>query len=156
MSIKLTKRAASSIMKRGVNSIRIADGALEDAKKAITKEDVRELIKSGKVYAIKEKRNLSLHGQELGEKRRAGRARGKGRRKGTMKARGGLAYKKKVRGQRRILKALKKSGEIDNAMFKRYYALVKGGTFQTKLSLINHIRTAVKMDDGRAAELKKL
>lgn len=156
MSIKLTKRAAAQIMKRGVNSVRIQDGALEDAKKAITKEDVRALIKSGKVYAIKERTTLSLHGKELREKRHAGRARGPGRRKGAYKARRGSPYVKKVRAQRRILASLKGSGEMDNATFKRYYALVKGGTFQTKLSLINHIRTGVKMSDERAAELKRL
>ncbi len=156
MSIKLTKRAAAQIMKRGVNSIRIQEGSLEDAKKAITKEDVRALIKSGKVYAIKEKTTLSLHGRELKRKRRAGRARGPGRRKGSHKARSGSPYVKKVRAQRRILASLKGANEIDNVMFKRYYALVKGGTFQTKLSLINHIRTSVKMTDERAAELKKL
>ncbi len=156
MSIKFTKRAAALILRRGVNSIRIQDGALEDAQKAITKEDVRALIKSGKVYAIKANSTLSLHGKELKEKRHAGRARGPGRRKGTRKARKGMTYKKKVRAQRRILKALKKSSEIDNTMFKRYYALVKGGNFQTKLSLINHIRTTVKMTDERVEELKKL
>ncbi len=156
MSIKLTKRAAAALLKRGVSSVRIAEGSLGDAKKALTKDDVRELVKAGKIYALPAKKNASLHGKELREKRRMGRSRGHGRRKGTSNARTGYSYKKKVRAQRRVLKALKKSGEINNATFKRYYALVKGGTFQTKMSMINHIRGGVKIADERAAELKKL
>lgn len=157
MSIKLAKRAASSIMRRGVSSIRISKGSLEDASKAITKEDVRALIKSGKMYAVKEGKNLSLHGKELKKKRRKGRARGPGRRKGSTKARTGVLYKKKVRAQRRIIGDLKAKGEIDNTVFKRYYALVKGGTFPTKMSLINHIRNSgISMTDERAKELKSI
>ena len=76
MSIKLTKRIAAIVMDRGESSIRINPTALAEAKKAITREDVRVLIKNGSVYAIKEKKNLSLHGKELKKKRIAGRKRG--------------------------------------------------------------------------------
>lgn len=157
MSIKLAKRAAASIMDRGVSSIRIANGSLEEAAKAITKEDVRALIKSGKIYAVKKRENLSLHGKALKEKRRKGRSRGPGRRKGTTRARRGILYQKKVRAQRRLIKDMKEKKELSNEQFKRYYALVKGGTFPTKLSLINHIRSSgISMTDERAKELKSI
>jgi large subunit ribosomal protein L19e len=157
MSIKLAKRAAAGILDRGVSSIRIANGSVEDAAKAITKEDVRALIKSGKIYALKEKPNLSLHGLELKRKRRKGRGRGPGRRKGTTRARQGLPYQKKVRAQRRLIKEMKAKNELDNAMFRKYYALVKGGTFPTKVSLINHIRSSgVQITEERAKELKSI
>ncbi len=158
MSIKLTKRIAAIVMDRGESSIRINPTALAEAKKAITREDVRVLIKNGSVYAIKEKKNLSLHGKELKKKRIAGRKRGYGRRKGTKNARSGTSlYPKKIRGQRRILKSLKNDKIIDNIVFKKYYKLTKGGSFPTKISLINHIKdSGVKINDELMEKLKHI
>ncbi len=157
MSVKLTKRTASSILKRGVSSIRIKPDAVEDAQKAITREDVRGLIKGGKVYALKEKENISAYSKVLKEKRSKGRRRGKGRKKGTRKARGIVTYQKRVRAQRRILAALKDEKVIDNVMFKKFYALVKGGSFQTKMTLISHIRSkGVGINDEQLEKLKHI
>ena len=157
MSIKLTRRIAAQIMKRGESSVRIKPDFTADAKKAITREDVRAMIESGSVYVIKPKHNLSAYSKVLKKKRMQGRRRGPGRRKGTSKARGTLEYPKKVRGQRRVIKALKADGTIDNEQFRKYYALVKGGTFASKASLISHIRNdGVAIDDDKAAKLRHM
>ncbi|MCL4403359.1 MAG: 50S ribosomal protein L19e [Candidatus Marsarchaeota archaeon] len=139
MSMNLTRRVASRLLKRGESSIRIKPSAASDAKGAISAEDVRNLIKKGDVYAVPKKRNLSLHGKERRKRRDKGRSRGKGRRKGTYKARVEISYTKKIRGQRRILKDLKQKGTIDNAQFTKYYLLAKGGTFVNKVTLINRL-----------------
>ena len=60
MSVKLTRRIASRLMGRGESKIRIKKDAMGDAGKAITADDVRAMIKDGRIYAIKEKHNLSL------------------------------------------------------------------------------------------------
>ncbi|EQD66370.1 Ribosomal protein L19/L19e [mine drainage metagenome] len=157
MSIKLTKRTAATLLGRGITSVRIKPDALEDAKKAITREDVRALIKSGRVYALKEKNNLSVYSKVLKEKRDKGRRRGKGKKKGTKKARGMVTYQKKVRAQRRLLAELKKEKAINNEMYKKFYALVKGGSFQTKMTLINHIKSrGVSMTDEQVEKLKHI
>lgn len=158
MSINLTRRIAAELLNRGESAIRIKPTAVADAKKAITREDVRELIKTGNVYALKEKSNLSLYSKILREKRNKGRKRGRGRRKGTSKARGAtIAYEKKVRGQRRVLAALKKDNTITNVQYKRFYALVKGGNFMTKASLLGHIRAhGVSITDERHNQLKHM
>ncbi|MCL5099663.1 MAG: 50S ribosomal protein L19e [Candidatus Marsarchaeota archaeon] len=155
MSIRLTKRVAASIMGRGESAVRISAASIADAKKAITREDVRELIKKGAIYAIKEKHNISAHGKELSKKRAAGRKRGPGRKHGTYKARAGITYMKKVRAQRRVLLQLKSAGTINNEMFKGFYALVKGGTFASKATLLNHIRSrGVAIDEESFNKLK--
>ncbi len=155
MSIKLTKRIAFSVMGRGESAIKIKKDSIEDAKKAITREDVKALISKGAVYALQEKHNLSRYGKSLKKKRAVGRSRGPGRKKGTYKARTGMLYKRKVRAQRRIISALKEQGVIDNELFKRFYALVKGGTFATKVQLINHIKgTGVKIDEEMFNKLR--
>ncbi|MDE1865648.1 MAG: 50S ribosomal protein L19e [Candidatus Micrarchaeota archaeon] len=157
MSIKLTRRIAAELMKRGESKVRIKPDKADDAKKAITREDVRALIANGSVYAIKEKHNLSLYSKELRVKRNKGRRRGPGRRKGSAKARQSIDYVKKIRGQRRVLAALKQEKSIDNEAFKRYYRLVKGGNFQTKGQLLSHLTTeGVKIDQQRLEKLRHM
>ncbi len=157
MSIKLTRRIAARVMNRGESKIRIKKDALEDAEKAITADDVRAMVKAGKIYALKEKHNVSLRSKVVRLKKMKGRRRGIGSRKGTAKARMSIDYKKKIRGQRRVLKRLKSEKVIDNPTFKRFYALVKGGTFANKASLINHIRsTGISMTDEKAKELRHI
>lgn len=155
MSIRLTKRIASELLGRGTSSIRIKPDFIKDAEKAITREDVRAMLKSGSIYATKEKHNISAYSKVLNEKRKKGRRRGAGRRKGTKAARGVLEYKKKIRGQRRLIKALKEEKLIDNEKFKKYYALVKGGNFISKASLLNHIRNdGININEDKAKQLR--
>ena len=158
MSIQLTRRIAAELLKRGESAIRIKPTALPDAEKAITRDDVRALIGSGSVYALQEKSNQSRYSKVLREKRNQGRKRGRGRRKGTAKARGAtIRYEKKVRGQRRVLAALKKDKTINNEQYKKFYALVKGGNFMTKASLLGHIRShGVTLTEERYNQLKHM
>lgn len=157
MSVKLTRRIAAELVKRGESAVRIKPDAIAEAKKAITREDVRALIKNGSIYTTKMKHNISAYSKVLREKRRKGRRRGMGRRKGTLKARGTLEYKKKIRGQRRVLKALKTESIIDNIKFKKYYALVKGGNFVSKASLLSHIiNDGVAINEEKAKQLRHM
>ena len=127
MTIRLTKRIAADLLGRGLSSVRIKSTGMADAEKAITREDVRALIKKGDVYAMKEKRNVSTYGKLLKIKRSKGRSRGTGRKRGTVNARGSIEYKKKIRAQRRVLLALKEDNTINNELFKEFYRLVRGG-----------------------------
>lgn len=157
MSVKLTRRIASEMMKRGVSSVRIKPSAFEDAQKAITRDDVRGLIKNGSIYAIAEKHNMSLYSKALGKKRSKGRSRGSGRRKGTRRAREGIQYKKKIRAQRRVLASLKSEKRIDNAMYKKLYLLVKGGNFVSKVTLLNRVRSeGIELDDAQFEKLRHM
>ncbi len=140
MSMKFARRAAAEILNRGESSIRFNKNALEEIKKALTKDDIRRLIQNGSIFAVKPKHNLSLNSKLLKKKREEGRRRGFGRRKGTRKARGGITWEKKVRSQRALLKELKKMGKIDNASFKKFYMLIKGNAFPDKASLLLHLR----------------
>ncbi len=157
MSIKFTRRAAARVMHRGESKIRIKKDATADAQRALTTDDVRDMVKSGKVYAVALKHNVSRRGKIAHAKKMMGRGRGPGSSRGTAKARGGVDYKKRVRGQRRVIKALKTDKTIDNKTFKRFYLLVKGGTFASKQSLINHIRgNGVNITEEKAAELRHI
>ncbi|MGC8647676.1 MAG: 50S ribosomal protein L19e [Candidatus Micrarchaeia archaeon] len=157
MGIKTTKRMASELLGRGMSSIRIKPSAIEDARKALTKDDVRSMISKGNIYAIKPKHNLSIYSKVLNKKRSKGRRRGMGRRKGTLKARIGKRYPKKIRAQRRVLKALKEDKTIDNNTFKTLYRLVRGGNFASKLTLLNHIKAmGIEISDERFEKLRHM
>ncbi len=157
MTVRLTKRIAADLLERGVSSVRIKESATAEAEKAITREDVRALIKKGDIYALAEKRNVSTYGKLLKVKRSKGRSRGSGRKRGTIKARGSIEYKKKIRAQRRVLLALKGDKTINNELFKEFYRLVRGGTFQSKASLLGHIRgEGVGISDERYQKLKHM
>jgi large subunit ribosomal protein L19e len=157
MSIKLTRRLAAELMDRGETSIRIKPASLEEAEKAITRDDVRRLIKSGAVYAIAGKKTMSFHAMVTHKKREQGRRRGPGRRRGTAKARGGVDYKKMIRGQRRVLAALKKEKVLENEKFKEYYRLVKGGLFSSKATLLNRIKSdGIAIPDEKFEKLRHI
>ncbi len=157
MSIRLTKRIASDLLDRGESAIRIKGTAIAEAEKAITREDVRQLIKKGNIYAIAEKRNISTYSKVLKIKRAQGRRRGPGAKKGTRNARSSIEYKRKVRGQRRVLLALKADKTIDNIMFKQFYKLVRGGTFESKAQLLSHIKgKGVVMSDEKFEKLRHI
>lgn len=137
MSVKLAKRIASEELGRGEAAIRIRPESLEDIRKAITRDDIRRLIKEGAITAVKPK--SELHKKAKREKRR----RGAGKRKGTLNARRGRTWEKKVRSQRVLLRRLKEIGKVDRRVFRKYYLLVKGNAFPDKRSLLLHLS-----DDG--------
>ncbi len=139
MTIKFVKRVAGELLGRGENAIKIKQSAIEDAEKALTRDDVKRLIQQGDVFAEPPKHNLSLHGKILKQKRVKGRKRGPGKRKGTYKARAGRSWERQVRSQRYLLRRLKEIGKIDTKTFKRFYALIKGNAFPDKRSLVLHL-----------------
>jgi large subunit ribosomal protein L19e len=137
MSIKFTKKVAGELLGRGENALTFKPTSMEEIKKAITRDDVRKLVKDGAIFA--QKPRSELHKKRVKE----GRKRGAGKRKGSAKARQGRKWEKKVRSQRILLKRLKLMGKVDNTTFKRYYLLVKGNAFPDKRSLLLHLS-----DDG--------
>ncbi|MEM0087076.1 MAG: 50S ribosomal protein L19e [Candidatus Micrarchaeaceae archaeon] len=154
MSIKFARRAASEILGRGESSIRFKPDAIQEIKKAITKDDVRKLIENKSIIAVKPKHNISMNSKVLKQKREAGKRRGPGRKKGTLKARGTTPWKKRVRAQRMLLKELKRMGKIDTKTFNSFYMRVTGNSFPNKASLLLHIKdSGISITDD---ELKQI
>jgi large subunit ribosomal protein L19e len=155
MTVKITRRIAAILMKRGESSIRITAEGTKDASQVITRDDVRRLIKEGKVFALKKKENMSLYSKILKKKRMQGRKRGPGKKKGGKKVRKSIEYSKKVRGQRRVLFQLKADNTITNEQFKSLYKLVRGGIFTSKASLLTNIAgRGIVIKEDRYKQLK--
>ena len=87
MSLKAQKRMAAEILKCGENRVYFDPYLIDEIKMAITREDIRNLVKEG-IIVKKYKQGSSKYRKNLRhERKKKGRARGIGKRKGTKHAR---------------------------------------------------------------------
>lgn len=125
----LQKRMAAKVLKVGISRVWLDPSKLKDIEKAVTKWDIRKLIKQNAIKALPEK----LHRPKIRIKKR----RGIGRRKGGKYA---IVPRKRrwistIRPLREFLTELKASGQIDNPTYKKMRLLSKGGMFRSRTHL---------------------
>ena len=141
MKLDTQKRLAASVLKCSSKHIYLDTSKLSDIKEAITKADIRSLIKSGVIKA-EPKRGISKGRirHKLSQKRK-GRRSGFGSRKGTPLAR--LSKKsrwmQKIRIQRKMLAKLKEEKQITSRNYRILYKKAKGGVFRNKSHLVLYI-----------------
>lgn len=137
MASKLTlqKRLAAKLLKVGESKIWIDPTRLKDVQSAITRIDIKKLIKQGAIKRLPSK--VKMPKEMKKSKRKLAGKRGPGSKKGSKHAR--LPKKRRwintVRPLRRMLKELKASGAIDNRTYRKLYMLVKGGQFRSRSHL---------------------
>ena len=137
MDIPQIKRLAAQIMKCGVSRIRIVD--VTEAAQAMTKDDVRGLIKRNVVVRIQKKGVSRVRAKKIAIQKKKGRRRGKGSRKGAKKARTPKkrVWITKVRALRISLGKTKE--KLNTGAYRKLYNMIKGGYFRTKDHLKNYI-----------------
>jgi large subunit ribosomal protein L19e len=150
MKLDAQKRLAASVLKRSPKHISFDTDKLNEIKEAITKADIRSLIKSGliKVEPVRGgSRGRIRH--RLSQKRK-GRRSGFGSRKGTPNSRMSKKSRwiRKIRVQRKILAKLKEEKQISNKNYRVLYRKAKGGFFRNKSHL------ALYIDERRMREKK--
>ncbi|MGQ9788308.1 MAG: 50S ribosomal protein L19e [Candidatus Hadarchaeaceae archaeon] len=137
MKLDMKKRLAAKIFKVGVNRIWIDPSHLTDVSAAITRADMKRLIKQGIIRAKPDSGISRGRLRKSNLKRRAGRRRGMGSRKGASGARTPrkTSWIKTVRPLRARLRELKKEGLLDRGEYRKLYRMVKGGSFRSKAHL---------------------
>jgi large subunit ribosomal protein L19e len=124
----LQKRLAARILKVGESRVWLDPSKTKDIDAAITKIDIRKLIKQGAIKALPKK----VHKPR--EKKRRG---GPGRKRGSMFAK--FAEKERwistVRPLRKMLRELRQTGQIDKPTYRKLHLLVKGGMFRSRSHL---------------------
>jgi len=141
MKLDTQKRLAASVLKCSPKHISFDTTKLSEIKEAITKADIRSLIKSG-LIKVEPLRGISRYRIRfrLGQKRK-GRRSGFGSRKGSPNSR--LSKKsrwiQKIRVQRKILAKLKDEQLIDNKSYRLLYRKAKGAFFRNKNHLMLYI-----------------
>ncbi|RLG74637.1 MAG: 50S ribosomal protein L19e [Thermoprotei archaeon] len=146
MDLSLQKRLAAEILGVGESRIWIDPEAYERVETAITKEDVRRLIKDGIIRVKPEHSNSRARWRIRHEKRKKGKRRGPGHRKGSKysKVSRKEQWMMKVRALRRELRKFKERGVITPKEYREIYRLVKGGVFESVAQLKNYVKELVK------------
>jgi len=151
MNLKPQKRMAADILKCGENRIYFDPYLIEDISLAITREDIRNLIKQGAIQK-KYKQGISNYRKNLRhERKKKGRARGLGKRKGTKYARTPKkrAWIRRIRPIRRELKKLRDRKLITPANYRKLYKNAKGGMFNSVAQLNRYIKEKELKKRGR-------
>jgi len=146
MDVSFQKSIAAKILKCGKSRVYIDPKALDDVSEAITREDIRMLIKKGLIKKMPKKGNSRSRIRKNMKQKQKGLRNGQGSRKGTKYAR--LASKRRwvkaIRSIRRELRNLKKEGKIDRKTYRKYYRYAKGGMFKNRAHLLIHLKEVVK------------
>jgi len=131
------KRLAADVLGVGVSRIRIDPSRVEDVSAAITREDVKRLIKEGAIWVAPEHGITGYNSKIRHIQRSKGRRRGYGKRKGKKSARLDEkdARMSGIRKIRRYLRYLRDRKLIDRRTYRRLYMLAKGGYFHSLTSL---------------------
>lgn len=142
MSLMVQRRLAAEILNVGVNRVWFDPEKLEEISAAVTREDVRNLIKQGAIKAKPKVGISKARTKELQEKKRKGQRRGPGSRKGKATAR--MPRKKKwmirIRAIRSFLKHLRARRIITQSTYRKLYKMAKGGAFESVAYLKSYIK----------------
>jgi len=154
MDYRLQRRLAAEVLGVGESRIWISPDpeVAEEIESAVTKDDVRALIKRGLIDVRPVKGNSRARWRKRHEQRKKGRRRGYGKRKGKATARHDPKedWVARIRKMRRYLRWLRDHGVIDRRTYRRYYRLAKGGTFRSLADLRRHmVEEGILKEGGR-------
>jgi large subunit ribosomal protein L19e len=125
------KRMAAKLLKCGLSRVRMTDS--KEVREALTREDIRQLIKKGLIWAVQKKGTSRAFARYRLRQKKLGRRKGTGSRKGTRMDSNWVA---KVRSLRALISQFKKEGKIDTNDYRKVYLMIKGGLFRSKKHLI--------------------
>lgn len=149
--MKIQKRLAAQIMKTSPRKVRFDTERLDEIEEAITKQDVRMLIKDDAITRIQDQGISNARSKKLKEQKSKGRRKGPGSRKGKSTAR--LPRKQEwmnnIRSQRRLLKKLKENDKLTNATYRDLYNKSKGGFFRNSRHIKLYIKENELIQDGK-------
>ncbi|MEM4270520.1 MAG: 50S ribosomal protein L19e, partial [Candidatus Pacearchaeota archaeon] len=123
MNLKTKKQLAARILGVGVNRIIFDETRLDEIKEALTRQDIKDLIK-GKAIKIK-----AIIGRKVKKIRKTKRREGKIKIKVKKRKREYIAL---VRKLRKIIKALKKAGYISLEQYSKLRKEIRAKKFKTK------------------------
>jgi len=151
MNLKAQKRMAAQILGCGESRVWFDPYLIEDIKMAITREDIRNLIKEGVIQKQYKKGISNTRKNRRHERKKKGRARGLGKRKGPQKARTPKkkAWIQRIRPLRRELKKLRDRRQITPAIYRTLYKNAKGGMFDSVAQMHRYIKEKELIKRGR-------
>jgi large subunit ribosomal protein L19e len=142
MDVSVQRRMAAEILKCGIDRVWIDPTQLDRVKMAMSKDDIRVLIKEGVIKKKQKKGISSARVKKLKEQRKKGRRRGPGSRRGAAGARTPPKerWMATIRALRKTLKQLRDTGKIDRKVYRKLYRMAKGGAFRSRSHLFLYMR----------------
>ncbi|AGB50176.1 ribosomal protein L19E [Methanomethylovorans hollandica DSM 15978] len=137
------KRMAAAILDCGLHRVWMDPEAASDIAVAITRADLRELIKKGSVAAEKPKGVSRGRARARDVKRKYGHRKGHGSRKGTKGARNPRKeqWMKRIRAIRAKLKELRADGSLEKSTYCKIYRKAKGGEYRSVAHMVSHLES---------------
>lgn len=134
MQFTVQKRLAGQLLGCSPKRVRFEQEALSEIKEAITKADIKGLIKRRAIIEIPSRGTSRVRAREIQSQKAKGRQRGQGSRKGRDSARQDPkeVWMAKTRLQRAFIKELKSKDLIGSVGFRELYLKIKGGFFRNK------------------------
>jgi len=144
MKLTIQRKLAAKIFNVGVNRVFLDPKESAEIAKAITREDIKDLIRRGFI-SVKQKEGTSRsRAKKMIEQKKKGCRKGPGSRKGKKGARTPKKEKwiGKVRALRDELKKLREENKVDEKMYRRIYKQIKGNLFLSR----RHLRETITKD----------
>ena len=141
MDVSFQRRLAAEVLKVGLDRVWIDPNRVKDVAEALTKDDIRDLIKRGVIQKLPIKGQSRKRARELHEKRKKGRRRGYGSRKGPKTARNDPKrdWVNRVRAQRELIRELYEKRKIDHSTYRDLYGKIKGGFFKSRRHIMIYL-----------------
>jgi len=135
MNLSTQKRLASEILGCGISRVRIKEA--KESEEALTREDIRALIRKGLIWKIQKKGTSRGKARKILRQKKRGRRRGSGSKSG--KAQKG-DWPSLIRAQRRLLAELRDKEMVKKGDYRLLYRRAKGGMFRSRKHLLSYIR----------------
>ena len=158
MGTNTIRRLAADIMGAGESRVRFNPDEMSRINEALTRDDVRALIKEGLIFALPIRGVSRAGARQRAEGKRVGRHSGHGKRKGTAAARGEPkeTWMAKVRSQRKLLFKMREEKAISPDAVRKIYAMIKGNAFRGKMVMRNYLNeNKMLTESGHAAHEEK-
>jgi len=134
MDVHVQRRLAASLLKCSPKRVTFNNERLEEIKEAITKTDIRGLIKDGAIIKINKKGISKSRANKRKTQRRKGRQSGMGRRKGSPNTHANTkdVWIAGIRVQREFTRELLAKGLVSVQTAKDLIGKAKGGFFRSR------------------------
>jgi large subunit ribosomal protein L19e len=141
------KRLAASVLGCGVNRVWFDPGRATDVEGAISRDDLRTLIKEGVIRARPKTGVSRGRARERDADRSYGHRKGAGKRRGAAGARrpGKTQWIQRIRAIRKTMRALRDGGQIDPHLYRILYRKAAGGQIRS----VAHLKSQVELLQGR-------
>ena len=150
MQVTNQKRMAADLLSKqegkqvGINRVWIHPAYIDQVATAVQKEEIRELIEEGIIRSKPIQGTSRVRARLAKTQKSKGRRKGQGSRAGSKNARTPRKqlWMRKIRSQRRVLKDLRESGNLDASRYRYYYRKATGGTYRS----VGHMKTYLEAE----------